>query len=89
METRQPTTRIGKVICAALLAIALGAGITISTPVSHTAANLLMEDSDLGGIRGRAGVETPTAGSCGSDEDSVDTSSESDDQDEPSARLIP
>jgi hypothetical protein len=93
MDERHPIDRIGRIACAALLAIVLGAGVTISTPVSNTAANmsnLLMEDSGLGGSRGQAGLKTPTPSpdSCGAESDAEESETGSDEK-EPTSRLIP
>jgi hypothetical protein len=94
MDDHRPANRIGRIACAALLAIVFGAGVTISTPVSDTAANMtnmLMEDSSLGGSRGQAGLKTPTPTpeSCSSESDSDETDQDDAEKNESGARLIP
>lgn len=94
MEDRQTSNRIGKIICAALLALTLGTGITVASPVSNGAANmanLLMEDSSLGGSPGRndLGIATPVPESCNADADSGEPQEETVELEGVDARLLP
>lgn len=69
---------IGKIGVAALLAIVLGTGVSVASPMSDVAPSLsnvlLMEDSGGGGSAGqyKFATATPAAESCGPDSDSAE-----------------